>query len=350
MQRVMCNLAQALTDSGAAVHVLTPVPHGEALRRLPDTIEVKRVGGASLSGIRGLVAYLKASKPHAIISAVTRVNLATAFAARLAGEGTKTVVTKHVPLSVLTANRGLQGPMIRTAIRIGYRRADAIVAVSHGVADDFVRGTGIPRSAVRVIYNPVISPSLETLSRAPVEHPWFQNGAPPVIVAVGRLAPQKDFATLLRAFAELRRHRAARLAIFGEGEDRETLEAIARRLGVAHELWMPGHVDNPYKYVRRSGAFALSSRFEGLPTVLIEALAVGASVAATDCPEGPREILRDGALGRLVPVADPASLAAALSSILDGGGPRPPPLAELARYTFDGAASAYMELLDIGPR
>jgi glycosyltransferase involved in cell wall biosynthesis len=170
---------------------------------------------------------------------------------------------------------------------------------------------------VRVIYNPIVTDELLAMSRAPVDHPWCAAGAPPVILAVGRLTEQKDFPNLIRAYARLRQRRSVRLVILGEGEARGELEDLIARLGLAEDVYLPGFVDNPFAWMRQARLFALSSRWEGLPSVLIQAMACGAQVVSTDCPSGPAEILEDGRWGRLVPVGDPEALAAAMDAALD---------------------------------
>ena len=165
------------------------------------------------------------------------------------------------------------------------------------------------------------------------------------MLGVGRLHAQKDFSTLIAAFGEVRRERPARLILLGEGAERARLEAQAQDSGFAADIALPGHVENPFAFMRRSAVFALSSRYEGLPGVLIQALACGCPAVATDCPSGPREILKDGAIGPLVPVGDAAALAAGIRRCLD----HPPPPETLARavaaYGVGAATDAYLDVL-----
>ena len=137
-----------------------------------------------------------------------------------------------------------------------------------------------------------------------------------MIVGIGRLTRQKDFPTLIRAFAAVRKKLPCRLIILGEGKDRGGLEHLAKRLSLSEQIAMPGFVENPYAYLKRAALFVLSSAWEGSPNALTEALALGVPVVATDCPSGPREILKDGAIGCLVPVGDPDALAAAMLATL----------------------------------
>jgi glycosyltransferase involved in cell wall biosynthesis len=192
------------------------------------------------------------------------------------------------------------------------------VAVSDGVADDLARTAGIPRERIATIYNPLDVERIQSLGREEPAEPWLRDAlGPPVIVAAGRLVAAKDFATLLRAFARVRAQREARLVILGRGPQQLSLAWLARRLGVARDVRLAGYTANPFAAMARARVFALSSRYEGLANVLREALALGANVVATDCPSGSAEVLRHGALGRLVPVADDAAMAQALLAALD---------------------------------
>jgi glycosyltransferase involved in cell wall biosynthesis len=176
-------------------------------------------------------------------------------------------------------------------------------------------------------------------------HPWFSDGGPPVILGVGELSERKDFATLLRAFARLRAGRPCRLVILGEGRRRGELEALAADLGVIADLALPGFVANPYPCMAQAAAFALVSRWEGMPVVLIEALALGTPSVACDCPSGPREVLQGGAVGGLVEVGDDAALAEALAAQLDQPSPREHSRAAVEGYTDVGSAWAYLAAL-----
>lgn len=195
------------------------------------------------------------------------------------------------------------------------------------------------------IHNGAYRPRDDALARQEPNHPWLRVGRPGVVLAAGRLAPEKDFATLLRAFARVRAKRPLRLVILGEGRERPRLTPLAEALGVNADVAMPGTVANPFAFMRRASAFVLSSRHEGLGNVLIEALACGCPVASTDCAAGPAEILDHGRFGPLVPVGDDAALAAAIEGLLD----RPPDRSRLRdrgrAFAVDAAADAYRDLL-----
>ena len=193
-----------------------------------------------------------------------------------------------------------------------YRRTASIVAVSEGAADDLARQLHLDRDLVNVIYNPVVSPELFEKAAEPVEDEWFEQCRGPWVIGIGRLTKQKDFANLIEAFSRVRRNLDCKLLILGEGPDRSALEELVGRLGLEGECFMPGFVNNPYKYLSRARLFVLSSAWEGLPTVLIEALALGVCVVSTDCKSGPREILQGGRLGALVPPSDSKALSDAM--------------------------------------
>ena len=202
-------------------------------------------------------------------------------------------------------------------MRLSFPAADRIFSFSKGIADDLKRLGTLDERNVKVIYNPVNTGAIHRMAGQPLDHEWFREGAPPVILAIGRLAEQKDFPMLIRAFALLRRNRSARLVILGEGKLGDRLQRLAASLGIADDFLLAGFVDNPYQYIQRSSVVAVSSRWEGMINVLIEALAVGTPVVSTDCHSGPAEILEDGRFGRLVPVGDAGAFAAALEETLD---------------------------------
>ena len=202
--------------------------------------------------------------------------------------------------------------------------AERIVAVSTGVAEDLVRQVSRIAGRVRVVPNPVHHEDIAAMAVTAPDHPWFDDPDVPVILSAGRLVGQKDFATPIRAFAEVVKSRPARLAILGEGRERDALAALVRELGIGHAVGLPGFVVNPFAWMARARVFAVSSIDEGLSMVLIEAMACGTAVVSTDCPHGPREVLEDGKWEPLVPVGDPGALAAAILETLSD--PLPPDL------------------------
>jgi glycosyltransferase involved in cell wall biosynthesis len=229
--------------------------------------------------------------------------------------------------------------------RLFYPWADAIVAVSQAAAQDIATLSGIPHERVKVIYNPIMTPSLLEKAQEAPEHPWFTGGQPPVILAVGRLFKVKDFATLIRAFALVRQQCPARLLILGEGEERLALEALTHALSVQEDVAMPGFAANPYAYMKHAAVFVLSSLSESFSNVVVEAMAVGTPVISTDFAGGTREILDNGRYGALVPVGDAQAMATAICAALD----EPPDVAALQRragdFSLEKSFAQYAEVL-----
>jgi glycosyltransferase involved in cell wall biosynthesis len=226
-----------------------------------------------------------------------------------------------------------------------YRFADQVIVPSAGVADDMAAYTGLARELIRVVPRPVVPESLFTATLDRPDHPWFRDRSRSLILGAGELCARKGFDVLLRAFAILRSKRPCRLMILGRGTAHDSLLALAGELGVAYDFTLHGHVPDPYAFMAHADLFALTSRWEGLGFVLIEALALGTPVVASDCPSGPREVLQNGRYGSLVPVDDPNALAAAIMFTLDA------PLAadtlrEAARpYGIDAATDAYLDAM-----
>lgn len=346
-ERVVVNLAQGITERGFRVDLVLAAAEGPLLDQLPPAVRVVDLRAPRvLRSLIPLAGYLRRERPRVVVSSMAHANLIAIWAARLAGGVAPLIVTEHNTLSQETRRqRRLVGILWPRLLGTFYPWATTVVAVSRGAADDLARTAGLPRDRIEVVYNPVITPAMLALAQQAPDHPWLAPGQPPVILGAGRLTAQKDFSTLVRAFAEVRRRQPARLIILGEGPERTAIDALARELGVADDVALPGFQENALAYMARSAAFVLSSAWEGLPTVLIEALAAGTRVVSTDCPSGPREILQDGRLGALVPVGDAAALAAATLEALE----RPAdalPADALLPFTRDASVDHYLRVIE----
>jgi glycosyltransferase involved in cell wall biosynthesis len=219
------------------------------------------------------------------------------------------------------------------------------VGNSRGIIQDISAITGLPVERMAVIANPVVTPRMAALAAETVFHPWFADAETPVILGAGRLTRQKDFPTLIRAFAGVRRVRRCRLMILGEGRDRGMLEDLIRSLGVEDDVDLPGFVDNPYAYMAKASLFALSSIWEGAPNVLVEALALGIPCVAADCPSGPEEILAGGRYGPLVPPGNAEALARAIGETLEDPPDKMKLKAAAAEYHMEISSRRYRDLL-----
>lgn len=349
VERVMFDLIRKFLDRGIAVDlVLDLLIYSPFEKIMPEGVElIKLEAHSPLQRISKLTGYLKSRRPDAMLSATHFANETACVARMLARTKVRLLLSEHTTLSADTANSSRFSPrvlVIRWTTRYVYPIADAIVAVSNGVAEDMCHVSGLARAKVQTIYNPVDATRLAAMAAEPLEDPWFGPGAPPVILAIGRLEAQKNFPSLLHAFAQIRQHREARLLILGEGSERERLTNLAAELGISEEVSMPGFVANPAAYIARSAVFAMSSNWEGMPVALMEALTLGTPVVSTDCPSGPAEILANGAYGEMVPMNDSAALGNAIEKVFRGAR-KPVPQAALQRFDADAITAQYLDLM-----
>jgi glycosyltransferase involved in cell wall biosynthesis len=383
MERSMLRLAEAFLERGLAVDFVVGQAKGELLQDVPADARVIELAKRSVFAARPyglvadpsafalllrpksmlgmlkplvrrlppLVAYLRASRPDAILAAEPRYNVIAVWGRQLSGLRSRVVISERIQVSRHASFGGPWGePGLHGLLRRAYLGADAIVAVSDGVADDLAAHGGIPRNRITTVYNPVVGPDLVAKAQERPDHPWFAPGAPPVILAAGRLDPQKDFATLMRAFAQVRQGRSARLMILGAANPAnlayaEELRALPGILRVEPDVALPGFVDNPFAFMAHAAVFVLSSLYEGLPGVLIQALACGCPVVSTDCLSGPAEVLDHGRFGPLVPVGAVAALARAIEHVLDDPIPSERLRDRAELFSVQRSADAYLELL-----
>lgn len=345
-ERAMLKLAGGMVGHGFHVDLVLRRAEGHYLDEVSDAVRIVDLDADRvLTSLLPLIRYLRRERPTAMLTSLNHVNIVGIWARRLARVDTRLVVNEQntVSLEAPHSSRRRHRLVPKLAKRF-YPWADQVVAVSRGAADDLVRALGLAPGRVRVVPNPIVTPELRAMAAEPLDHPWFQPGGDPVLLAVGRFTPQKDFETLIRAVALVRRHRPVRLLILGEGAERARLEALIADLGLNGAVDLPGWALNPYPYMVRADAFVLSSRWEGLPSVLIEALFCGVPVIATDCPSGPMEILSGGRHGLLVPVGDVDALSRGIGSALAGKVPRPTE-ASWRPYEQETVVTRYLEVL-----
>lgn len=324
-ERVMIRLAQGLAQAGHTVHLVVLSDHGPYRSMLEP--QEPRIQVHSLKTQRAwralpaMVRYLHAHQPAAVLSALFHCNFlavaARALACFFTGSCPRVVISEHNTLELVrTSVSVLRWPIFNLALRWAYPRADAVVCVSDGIAQGL--GTCMPhlKPKLNVINNPVVTADMLRQSHAPLDHPWVKAGQPPLLLAVGRLIPAKGFDVLLTAFKKVREKSPAQLMILGEGPERENLQTQLQALGLTESASLHGFAHNPYAWMRHCAVFVLSSRHEGLPGALIEAMACGSQVVATNCPHGPAQILGQGQWGQLVPVDDAPALADAILATL----------------------------------
>jgi len=363
VERLIINISDKLIERGASVDVLV-YRYGSFIEQLPEGVDVRdistresidRIGKAlfpiqiasGIMSIPGYVSYLRAYNPDLLIS--LQVSPFALVGVALSRTDPMIVIRESNTPSVATATSDiLLGKLSPYAKRFTYARADRVVTVSEGAKEDVIDWLGLDPDQVITVYNPTNNDRIKSLAEEPIDHPWY-GGNDPVVTSVGRFYNQKDFETLLKAFAIVREHVSARLVIVGDGANRSRLENLTREINLDDVVDFVGYQDNPYKYMAGADLFVLSSNYEGLPNALIEALCVGTPAVATDCPSGPAEILLDGTGGWLVPVGAQQEMADAIVEAL-----KKPDLSEskletaregLDRFTPERAARCYLNLL-----
>jgi glycosyltransferase involved in cell wall biosynthesis len=333
-------LAAVRADPGAVGALLFPVLlPAKAPRMLPFLPALARV--------------VAQRRPRSLFTAMPHMNVTAMLAKRAAGTDTRVVLSEvNVVRDKLETSREWMSRFVRPLLRREYGHADAIIAISDGVAEDLAAYTGLGRDRITTVYNPAVTPEILEKAEAPLDHPWFALGGPPVILGVGRYHPHKDFPTLVRAFAKVRAKRTSRLVILGDaapGNKRDNyvagLQALIGELRIEDDIDLPGFTVNPYQYMSRAAVFVLSSLREGFPNVLVEAMACGCPVVSTNCPHGPSEILDNGTFGRIVPMRDVEAMAEAIVRTLDSPLPSERLRARAFEFSADRAVERYEQIL-----
>lgn len=348
VERMLVNLAGGLVARGVTVDFLTRSRNEAYLDQLDPRVGLVETGRSGVFEVQAfMVGYLRSARPDFVLCGKDRAGRAAVLARRLSGVPFQLIMRPGTTVSERLAQRGaLKRWRTYRQLRATYQAAQAVVGNSAGVVADIARVASLPPERLHLIRNPVITPALAARAGEPLDHPWFALGAPPVICGVGGLRTQKGFDVLLAAFARVRAGRPCRLVILGEGRLRRDLLQQAAALGVAEDFALPGFDPNPYRYVSRAALFVLSSRWEGSPNALTEALALGVPVVATDCLSGPREALRGGEVAPLVEVDDETALADAMARVLDQPGEPAPRRAAVAEYTVETCAARYHALFE----
>ncbi|ELY63481.1 glycosyl transferase family protein [Natrinema versiforme JCM 10478] len=294
-----------------------------------------------------LAKHLEKTNTGKLLSFMTHANITSLVAAKIAKQDIKLVIGERNHLSrKLDREPCYRATPIKFLIQNLYPKSDHIITTSNGVADD-LKGYLKRETSIDTIYNPVVTDDLISKSRMNVDHVWFKSDDTPVILAAGRLHPQKDFRTLIRAFNRVVDKRDARLLILGEGPERERLESLISELEIESLVELPGSVNNPFRYMANASVFVLSSKWEGFGNVIVEAMACGCPVVATDCPSGPAEILENGEYGELVPVKRPDLLSGAIEKTLDNDNNKDRIRDRANDFTVQEITDQYLEVLEL---
>lgn len=342
-ERVALTLVEGFLERGHQVDLVVQRAAGELLPLIPAKARVVDLGADRIRRmVRPLAAYLQRQGPDSLLAVMWPMPVVAIIAARLAGSATPVVASDHGILSEHNGRQPLQQLMLRLTTRLIYPQASRRIAASAGIADDLARISGLARSEIDVISNPIPMPPPHVAVSKQVEALWGGEGVR--ILNVGNLKPEKDHRLLLDAFARFARTRDARLMILGEGALRRKIELQAEELGIADRVVMPGFHADCWPFYASSDLFVLSSSSEGFGNVLVEAMAVGLPVVSTNCA-GPREVLDDGAHGQLVPVGNANALAAAMSEAPAHSGNGAARKTRALQYRPELAVERYLELL-----
>jgi len=352
LERVQSHLAHAFAQRGIHTAVAAGVIVHRHAGDFPPEVPVVEIASAGrLAFAPGLLNFLRRTRPDCVFTTSNDVACMAVAMKRLFFPQLRVVVTQHLSLSgPLGHSSGWQQTklrIVRAIMRLLLRHADAFVAVTNQVANDLADEIGLDRRRIHVIHNPIIGSDFASrLDERPPVYLWGA-GETPTIVYAGRLAPEKRLDLLLDAFSELLTRRQARLLIVGDGPERTALEQRICLAPLSGRCMISGFVDNVFPLIAASDVLVLPSDYEGFGNVLVEAMACGVQVVATDCPHGPREILEDGHYGQLVPTGDAAALREAIERVLTGEARIEPELLRTRARQFgvDRAADEYVSLM-----
>lgn len=346
-ERVAVNLANSFVERGYAVDMVLLSASGQLVDDLrPEVrvvdLQVQRMRGA----LPPLVRYLRRVRPKAVLANMWPLTIVAILAKLLAQVESVLVVVEHATWSTSgILSSWYRSRAARWSMRMLFPLADGVVAVSRGAADDLATFASLSRQRIDVVHNPVVAAVPSTVEVPALALEAWSAGEHRKVLAVGTLKPIKDYPLLLRAFAILVQTVDAKLLILGDGESRAALETLSKQLGISDRVFMPGFQKNLAPYYAAADVHVLSSLSEGFGNVIVEALAVGTPVVATDCASGPREILAGGQFGRLVPVGDASRLASALAESLSL---THDPLSLIARaqdFSIEKAVDKYEQIL-----
>lgn len=347
-QSVMVNLANSMARRGLKIDFVAADCTGPFLSQVDPKVNIIDLKAKRMSrSLFGLITYLKKIKPDILLSTQKHTNITACLTKFFLKTKTKIVLRESSTPSKSYEKSNFKNKIVYQLAKIFYPYADSFIGQSNGLSVDFIAFYNVLEKKVITIPNPIISKKIVELSQEPCDHPWFQEEVP-ILMSIGRSCVAKDFATLIRAFSIVRKQRACRLIILGAMESENSaifkaLKKLIEELGLVGDISFPGFKRNPFPYLRNANVYILSSIYEGLPGALIQAMAMGCNVVATDCPNGPKEIIDRGMSGILVPVKDYNKLATGILYHLDN--PMIPKY-NLSVFEEDHAVQAYLSAFE----
>lgn len=317
-ERIISILAIYFSEKGLPVDLILAKASGPYLKNIPPAVNIIDFNCEKvILSLPKLIKYLRTEKTEILFSSQMHSSSIALWAVKISGVNTKVVIRQPTMLRPAFEKKPLRNKITeRIFLWSAKKWAYKIIVTSQAMANEFIAMSNISPDKLSIIYNPLPIKKIKNKSKEPLKHPWFQEGQPPVILAVGRLVNVKDFQTLIKAFAITKEKFDARLIILGEGPLRSELEQLIINLDIKPYVEMPGFAENPFQYMRGSKVFVLSSLWEGFPNGMIEAMACGTSIVATHCDGGTGEILEHGKWGELVPVQNPQKMAEAINKAI----------------------------------
>ena len=348
--RILLKIANGLVKHGLSIDLVLSKASNIGAHSIDPSIRIVDLKGSRYTPIRNIVlltSYLRKRKPDILFSSIHFNNIIATLALTLSGIKCKLILRQANMLEEqLQDYSSLVSSLLHPLTCWAYKRSDVIVSQCNSMVTDLTEFMDVDESKIKVIYNPTVTADILEKSKASVQHRWLssENKYYPVILSVGRLKPQKDFRTLLKAFQKLKRHYSsnAKLIIIGDGPLRERLEMLAEDLGIKDDVDLIGFHINPYAFMAATDVYVSSSRYEGLPNTLIEALSLGKRVLATACKGGTAEILKFGEYGRLVPVKSPDVMAKSIADILRSPNPARPGATK--DFEHEAQVSKYLDM------
>lgn len=317
-ERVISILAKNFSEQGYKVDLIVIEKVGPYLKDIPDSVNIIDFNCKKMVlSLPKLVQYLKNTNPDILFTSHIHVSTMVAFAKFISRVETKVVIRQPTMLAPAKKEKSLSNLLRLELFLMSLKFVNKIILTSEYMKEEFLRYSLKNINKVVIIHNPVDISKIQKESCEQVCHDFFDDSEnTPVIIAVGRLNKVKDFSTLIKAFSIVRKHTSCRLIILGEGELRSELIHLAKELNLLDQISMPGFVENPYKYMKNSNLFVSSSLWEGFPNGLVEAMACGLNIVATNCEGGSAEILENGKWGKLVPINDEITLATEITKLL----------------------------------
>ena len=301
VERSFFILAKTLEKRGHSVNIIT-LGKSSYIKDSSFSVPIINLKKNKVStSIFSLSNYLSKNNIDIVISAQYYANIGILIAQKFLSKKPKIIITERAHLNEsLKELNILKRNFLKFLIRFLYKNADNIIGNSKSVCESILSSAKINKHHIKLILNPTFVPEIIKKAEKPVREEWIQNSKEPIILTVGRLSSQKNTSLLIDSFSELLNLKECKLLIIGDGPERKKLEFKVHSMNLSEKIKFLGFSSNPYKYFKYCSVFTLTSKFEGLPNVLIESQALGLPIVTTDSPGGSREVVSDGKSGLLV--------------------------------------------------